>query len=276
MSVSWRFAVKSLTNDPARWVQEIRQLPPCFQGFTLDCPYPLPQVPASTLSELAALREARDLTYFVHTPVGRIRLGDPEPSVRQTSLEEVKRAIWLAKQVGGRLITVHPTPQLPPHGRQQAEMQQLERAALAELCAYSAGHEVAVALENMQPHGPFPSGYSDFSDLFALVKQIGQLGVTLDVGHAHLASLSPSMLVQRLGRRLWHLHIHDNDGSADLHLPVGWGTVDWAGLVSALWEIGYHGFLELEFQGRAAQLASRRYLETMKLKCNPTPKHYGI
>jgi sugar phosphate isomerase/epimerase len=68
-------------------------------------------------------------------------------------------------------------------------------------------------------------------------------------------------------RLLTFPYFHDNDGSADLHLPVGQGTVDWAGLVDALREIGYRGFLELEFQGRAAQLASRRYLETRKLKC---------
>lgn len=263
MSDSWRFAVKSSTSDPTLWGDEVKRLPTGFQGFTLDCPYPLPHIPASTLSELAALREAGGLTYFVHTTVGRIRLGDPEPSVRQASLEEVKRAIRLANRVGGRLITVHPTPQPTLHEWQQVEIQQREQAALAELCAYGAARGVAMALENMQPQGPFPPGYSDFSALFALLEQIGQLGVTLDVGHAHLAGLSLPALVQRLGRRLRHLHIHDNDGSADLHLPVGQGTVDWAGLVSALQEIGYRSFLELEFQGRAEQIASKRYLGTL-------------
>jgi sugar phosphate isomerase/epimerase len=31
-----------------------------------------------------------------------------------------------------------------------------------------------------------------------------------------------------LGTRVTHLHLHDNDGTADQHLPLGQGTIDFA------------------------------------------------
>jgi sugar phosphate isomerase/epimerase len=56
------------------------------------------------------------------------------------------------------------------------------------------------------------------SDSFALC---------LDTGHMNVFSeLSPSEWVERMGKSLQYVHLHDNNGERDEHLPVGKGNID--------------------------------------------------
>lgn len=56
------------------------------------------------------------------------------------------------------------------------------------------------------------------SDFFALC---------LDIGHLNVFSeLSPSNWVKRMDKRLQYVHLHDNNGKNDEHLPVGMGNID--------------------------------------------------
>jgi len=258
-----RFGVKSLTHEPPRWIEEVLQMPPGFDGFTLDCPYPLPEISASVVRELRMIGLKRGITYLVHMPAMIIALGDLDTTVRHNSIEEVRRAIALAKQINAALITIHPTPCRDSEQGSLAQRERLQRDALNEICADAEGQGVVVAIENMPPRNVYAPAYSSFEGLFVLLEEIGTLGVTLDVGHANMAGVSLCAVVPRLGRRLCHIHIHDNDGSADQHLPVGRGTVDWHGLIQSLSLSGYAGLLEMEFQGEAALLTSKRYLERL-------------
>jgi sugar phosphate isomerase/epimerase len=49
------------------------------------------------------------------------------------------------------------------------------------------------------------------------------------------------------GRRLKHVHLHDNrGGNQDLHLPLGAGNIDVLGSLRALKSCGYDGTITLE------------------------------
>ena len=77
-------------------------------------------------------------------------------------------------------------------------------------------------------------------------------GAILDTGHANLQPEGFSMPVEEailaLAGRIEHLHLHDNDGLADQHLPVlsSQGTLNWPTLFKALKESGYTGVLNEE------------------------------
>ena len=43
------------------------------------------------------------------------------------------------------------------------------------------------------------------------------------------------------------IHIHDNSGVADEHLPVGEGTIKWEGIFAAIKELSDHCQLILEY-----------------------------
>ena len=60
-------------------------------------------------------------------------------------------------------------------------------------------------------------------------------GFCLDVGHRQCFSRAPlETWLHTLGGKLGEIHLHDNDGSGDLHLPVGEGSVDFETLFTFL------------------------------------------
>ena len=53
------------------------------------------------------------------------------------------------------------------------------------------------------------------------------LGLCLDIGHQNVFSgLDAPEWVRRMGHRLSHIHLHDNDRTGDWHWPIGRGTID--------------------------------------------------
>lgn len=68
----------------------------------------------------------------------------------------------------------------------------------------------------------------------------------LDTGHMFINSIEPAEAVRKLGNRLKLLHVHDNDGSHDLHAAPATGKIDWTDFARALGETGYDGAMCLE------------------------------
>jgi hypothetical protein len=71
----------------------------------------------------------------------------------------------------------------------------------------------------------------------------------LDIGHANLQTPynTTEEILAAYGSRLQHVHLHDNKGGhADLHMPLGSGTVDVRDSVRALRRCGYDGTITLE------------------------------
>ncbi len=80
------------------------------------------------------------------------------------------------------------------------------------------------------------------------------LGFCFDTGHANLVGLDFEDFITILGRRLKVLHIHDNDGTGDLHqIPFTFTktrenkpSTDWEGFVRGLRAIGFDRVLSFE------------------------------
>lgn len=80
------------------------------------------------------------------------------------------------------------------------------------------------------------------------------LGFCLDTGHANLVGIDFLPFIHTLGHRLKVLHIHDNDGVADLHqIPYTFtrtrentSSTDWTGFLQGLRDIRFDGVLSFE------------------------------
>jgi sugar phosphate isomerase/epimerase len=73
--------------------------------------------------------------------------------------------------------------------------------------------------------------------LVRLVSEVDHpfLGLCMDIGHQHMFSeLDPREWVRRMDRRLYHVHLHDNDRTGDHHWPLGRGTIDFERFYAAL------------------------------------------
>jgi sugar phosphate isomerase/epimerase len=77
------------------------------------------------------------------------------------------------------------------------------------------------------------------------------LGLCMDIGHQHMFSqLDALEWVRRMERRLFHIHLHDNDRTGDNHWPIGRGTVDFERFYAALLQYVPEATISLEVQDR--------------------------
>ena len=77
-----------------------------------------------------------------------------------------------------------------------------------------------------------------------------RFGACLDVGHmlltADITGDSVCGAMEKLGKHIKVLHVHDNKKKKDEHYPPFMGACDWVGFSKKLKEIGYDGVLSME------------------------------
>lgn len=93
---------------------------------------------------------------------------------------------------------------------------------------------------------PVGAEFDTMENTGAVADALPELRVHLDLGHCNLHGRSPRAFIRRFAPRLGHIHLHDNNGQGDLHLPPGTGSVNWRDALAALREAGYDGTITLE------------------------------
>jgi len=182
---------------------------------------------------------ASGLPCSVHGPFGYTGLGDPSEAVRLEALDEHRRHLVAAAEIGATMYVVHPDWRPDPGSRDAAVVGALERSfdALRELQAETG---VPIVVENMPGAGC--SHFTAPGDL-----DLRGLGFALDVGHASISGTLDAFLADPPPE--WrHVHLHSNAGVGDLedpHLPVGAGVVDAAAVLAAARAAGASIVLEL-------------------------------
>lgn len=233
---------------PATVLDKLRDMAAAARA-TAIFPYPwnLP-VPGRVLREIHDVSRDLDLRLVVHGPIWEVYTASVYPQVRTAGVEMIKRAIDFAVSIGAVHMTQHAGesvwPDVWPHMERAALDAQLQSYREIEAYAQTAG--IAIGIENMPKSSRVFKGLVDFSAIFEILDQCPTLGVTLDVGHVNTAGLDGPAIIRRLGRRINHIHAHDNQGEKDEHLAVGAGTIQWPALGRALVEIGYTGAIEVE------------------------------
>lgn len=116
-------------------------------------------------------------------------------------------------------------------------------------------YPVSIYLENAQD--------LDTAPLCALMERIssGRIGVCLDIGHAQYSRAPLPQWFADLKDRIGYLHLSDNMGAFDDHLPLGQGIIDWAA-ADRLWKsLEKHIPITLETGTLAQTRASLDYLK---------------
>ena len=159
---------------------------------------------------------------------------------------KMTKAMVIAKHLGAKYMAVHP---LMPYGANSPhnpeEVYAINKKYYEALAKVGAGLGVTVCLENM-PFQDFP--LSSCESIIKLVKDIDHpnLKICFDTGHANLIGERSGDCVRAIGDLLKILHLHDNDGTEDTHLPPYDGNFDWADFIEGLYDIGYDGVMSLE------------------------------
>jgi len=92
---------------------------------------------------------------------------------------------------------------------------------------------------------PMDKPEDDIKNISILLNKIPELFLHIDIGHANLYGRKPEQFIKKFHKKLKHVHLHDNDTSKDLHLPMGCGNIDWIKTLKALKKY-YDGTITLE------------------------------
>lgn len=89
---------------------------------------------------------------------------------------------------------------------------------------------------------------SNTDAILRLMDEVGDenFGAVLDTAHQHAQKEILPLSVEKLGNRIYYLHVADNDGRDNLHLGLGKGTIDWEGVFTALKKHGFTGFVAID------------------------------
>jgi len=165
----------------------------------------------------------------MHGPLGNASLASINPGIWRESLRQHLAAVEVASDIGATVLVTHPGDLRDP--RFADEFTRLSREALAQLASRGSEVGVTIAVENC---GPYHAGIDrTAADLAALVASAKELRACLDIGHGAVNG-NTAELVSLLGDRIVHLHVHDNHGKRDEHLPMGRGTIDYSVLAPVL------------------------------------------
>lgn len=223
------FSSRAVVEDPFKWAYNLED-----HGYTgweivqegSQC------LSSKTVQNLKNIYETTNLELTLHLPFSDMNLAGLNDSIRAEVLRQMKNYLTLASNYVN-LAVVHPG-YLSPYGVQvpdQAYMTNL--ASIRELCDFAADFGIIVAVENMPD---FPKIFGKYPDeMQEMLDAVGShnVGFTFDVGHANTVRLIDEFLDQ-LKDRISHVHIHDNMGKKDEHLPLGEGNIDWKHVMEKL------------------------------------------
>lgn len=162
-------------------------------------------------------------------------------SVRRAAVEETKWCLELFGAIGAQWVNLHPDRHAPFHPRRFVLDQNLK--SIRELLPVARDNGVGLMVENV------PGEFNSRAQLADLLEAEPELGLHLDIGHCNLQVPANTALeiIEAFGRRIQHVHLHDNKGGyADLHLPLGAGSLDYVPALKALQNAGYDATITLE------------------------------
>lgn len=211
------------------------------------------------VKKVRELGRATGVGSTVHLSYIDLNLASLIPAARATAVARSQRGIDYAAEAGASCAVLHSGRHYLRHPLADALAESAVRASLDEL----KDPAVPVALENLA------LGDDDLvrepGSLAELTAYAGKgFGNCLDLGHAFVEARQPwrpeaqrgedliAAYIAMLGDRIIHLHLHNNDGLSDQHLPTSQGGVDYRRYATFL--KNFTGTACLEIKGGAAEV----------------------
>jgi sugar phosphate isomerase/epimerase len=201
------------------------------------------------LAAHAGALSAAGLATTIHSPFMDLNPGAMDTSIRKATRHRIQQVMKAAELLHPKVIVVHPGFDELHYGDNRLEWLKNSIDFWREFVPQARELGTVLAVENIFEKEP--------STLKALLEEIDDPSFRhcFDVGHWHMfATVSLEEWFSELGAYIAESHIHDNHGQSDEHLPVGEGTIDFAGFFAlltryapnAVWTIEAHSTERLQ------------------------------
>ena len=196
-----------------------------------------------------------DGTLSLHAPFKEINPSSMDPLVRSLAEKRLAQALEYGGELGCQFMVVHScyNPLMNYKGYTENWLENSFPFWDSFLCRCEE-KGITVVVENVWDARP--------DHIISLLEHYESpyLQACLDTGHAHIFSaIPPGEWVQLYGQHLAYLHLHDNHGVEDEHLPPGVGEIDFNCLLEQLPD-GVP-LINEAFGGEAEELSFLRYLK---------------
>jgi sugar phosphate isomerase/epimerase len=207
--------------------------------------------------EMAERLADSDLSVTFHAPFMDLRPGALDPRIRQVTLERLRRVFDLVSCFKPRSVVCHPSFDEKYYISAEARWLENSLSFWRTLLDDIREAETIIALENVYERDPGP--LKNLLDALDSPK----VRFCFDTGHANaFGGVPPALWIETLGDRLGEVHIHDNDGTTDEHLPVGEGNIPFRELFARVREKKLRPILTVESH---SEKGLRRMLENLRV-----------
>ncbi len=203
---------------------------------------------------LVALTKQFDFRYTVH---GLVSSNFMDPATCRYQIDAAKALVEICDRIDARILVQHGGCLRADQIFDRAAADLREREALVELADFAKPYGVRIALENIFTTEPGQYRQTP-AEVAATVKAVNHDHVValIDFSHAYIESTYRSLnfrdQIAAMAPVAGHLHLHDSFGRpqgfykgyhpqentamgiGDLHMPLGWGDIDWESIFSEL------------------------------------------
>lgn len=199
------------------------------------------------VERLVALTRRFPFRYTVH---GLVSSNFMDPATAGYQLEAAKALVEICDRIGAGIIVQHGGHLRAEQLFERAEADRRERDALFELAEFARPYGVRIALENIFSTAPgqYRQTPAEIAETVRAVDH-SNLVALIDFSHAYIESTYRGLnfrdQIRAMAPVAGHLHVHDSFGRpqafyqafypqeatalgiGDLHMPLGWGDIDW-------------------------------------------------
>jgi len=233
-------------------IRKAKRLGMDFVEIGFEGPCGLPEIILEKRKRILDLLKKQHIFSIEHTAYW-MNFGSLYPAIRKAWIAEAKRTIRIAAKLGMNMVNLHASSQgmfmierdgrlVTKEGKQTVLKNYVK--SMKELVSYARKHDVRLMLENC----PKGKEISEVADIKYILDRVPGLKFHLDIGHANTVGGTPVIVkfINTFKDKLIHIHIHDNNGKKDEHLPIGEGNIDFRKVVYALKKAGFDRTISFE------------------------------
>lgn len=252
------FSSVDATANPVDWMYRLEDAG--FQGWEI-VGEGVQKVEGEFKERVKEIYATTNLVLSLHTPLSDINIASVNEPIWEESVRQIKASIVAAHEFIDSICVVHPglfsplSIQMPDRAVQKAI------AGLRAICETASEYGLQIAVENLISVNMLLGRTPE--ELVRLVNGVSMdnLGICLDVAHANTTGTLDEFL-RINGVDIIHMHVSDNFGTDDLHLPVGDGNLDWKKVLHGAKD--FDGLVVTEVYTVEAGIKSMEYLRRLE------------
>lgn len=196
------------------------------------------------VERLLEIKSSYNINYSIHAPWADTNLSADDDLIREWILKRIRASIRFTSDLGAQSLVIHPGWLTATDRFMKGRAWELNIRSVRWLLRYANEYGVDLLMENVPQSKPYLLvSVSDFEMFYEEIKF--DLGIVLDIAHSHLQGETLDF-IESFSDKIRHVHVSDNHGESDEHLPIGEGSIDWQKALNALKNIGYSGWVTIE------------------------------